>query len=128
MSQPDDDLPDFHANLLTTNVEPQDNTPVRIVCAIVLSIIMISGCTSVRSVASEDFEPIYKDFTEVITYAELASRESLDNQEILKTYIKDYSIYADELDKISTKFLDESKEFDPKFASSFCKPVPFCQI
>lgn len=119
MSQPDDDLPDFHANLLTTNVEPQDNTPVRIVCAIVLSIIMISGCTSVRSVASEDFEPIYKDFTEVITYAELASRESLDNQEILKTYIKDYSIYADELDKISTKFLDESKEFDPKFASSF---------
>lgn len=110
---------DLKSNLLTTHVQPQDNSLMRRVCAIVLSIIMISGCTSFKSIASEDFEPIYKDFTEVITEAELASRVSLNNQEILLTYSKDYSIYADEIDKISTKFFDESKQVDPKFASSF---------
>lgn len=82
---------------------------------------MISGCTSVRSISTEDFGPIYKDFTEVITDAELDSRRNLDNQEILKTYINDYSIYADEINEISAKFFDESKEVEPKFSTSFAQ-------
>ena len=121
MSPPDENVSDVNAYILTTHFQPKDNIPMRRVCAILLSITMISGCTSVRSISSQDFEPIYKDFTEVITYAELASREGLDNQEKIKTFIKDYSIYADEIDKISTKFFDESKGVDPKFASSFMK-------
>jgi len=79
----------------------------------------LSGCSSVRSVSAEDFTLFYSDIYESITTADLKSRKSLDNQEILKTYISDYAIYSSELDEISRNFLETSSQLAPEQAQAF---------
>lgn len=87
---------------------------------LIISVTMIlSGCTFPRSISAADFESFYADFTKLVSVAELKSRDKLDNQEILETYINDYQLYASEVEKITTQFSGLAKEVSPEAAKSF---------
>lgn len=68
--------------------------------------LILTGCSKSKSLASADFDPFYLDFREAISTAELKSRDTLNNQEILKTYISDYSTYSEELIRVSKHLND----------------------
>jgi hypothetical protein len=79
----------------------------------------LSACSNVKAISSEDFSLFYSDIEKTISTAEIKSRESLDTQQILKTYVSDYAIYSDELDKISKKFLEVSSRVSTEQSDPF---------
>jgi len=85
----------------------------------------MSACSNVKAISSEDFSLFYSDIEETFSIAELKSRESLDHQQILETYISDYAIYSEELDKISKKFLELSNQVTTEQSGAFKNAAGF---
>jgi hypothetical protein len=79
----------------------------------------LSACSKPESLKAEYFEVFYSDIGNSISTAELESRRNLNNQEILETYISDYSVYSDGLDKISKQLMETSDQIASEKSQSF---------
>lgn len=79
----------------------------------------LSGCSKPESLKAQDFEVFYSDIGKSISMAELKSRRNLNNQELLETYISDYAVYSNGLDKLSKHFLETSDQIESEKSQSF---------
>ena len=81
--------------------------------------LLLSGCSKTESLKAEDFNLFYSDIGSDISVAEMNYRKSLNNQEILETYISDYSVYSKGLDDISKGFIETAGRISPEKSQPF---------
>lgn len=88
----------------------------KIITLAIATAILLTGCSSPRSLSADDFEPFYRDITPASSKADLKLLEDADNQGLLELAMKDYEKYAGELEGVSNHFTGLAKNFDSETA------------
>ena len=82
------------------------------IALVIAAAILLTGCSSPRSLSADDFEPFYRDINPAYSIAKLKLLEDADNQGLLELAMEDYEKYAGELVEVSNHFAGLAKNFD----------------
>jgi hypothetical protein len=92
---------------------------IRFLILLMSLVVLSAGCTKSEELSLASFDFIYSDPRNLVSLEELRSRDSLDNQEIISTFIDDYLLYAQELDENATTLSEYSKVYGKANAAQY---------